>query len=1097
MASFAQPAKAASRSSASHRYPEQPSQLSSSRRSLPEGCCNYKNLSAGGDHPTCGCRRFWEVGSPHTCVCGHHACFHDDVELPRSSGNLQHAAETSTLRHSMMPAAVSPQINYPRPASASSSQVRDFTSSDHGTSGLPPIPDICLLSPDRNKSQKSSQDEKIRLAGLGLTVQSSLDRLKHPPSSGSNVADQIDFNVLRYLDPDIPSTRQSSTTDDERQNFSPDPAFMESIMQNRAIIGPPLDVPAPEAASVAYEDFIQSPTEVATPSVAATPDFKALDQLVQDTKGLADILNRTKQAIANAAGPPRDVSMAPQPEASKSKKSTSSVSRTSPYRDLKKLPSTLQQLLPHLNHLSSQLSSISALPASINALTGRLSVLERTSFDHIAPTEINQRLEPIDTRLVEVEERLDDHGRRLGVVEVEVNGSAHGLLASNAGSFVSNRLNDAEGRLKDVEDLLGQLKTTVPPSLVAPWQIEVVLLPWGRDLRGVWAAAEELDKPRSKATTQRSEEWSDTRALRATSSSFHSVGESAWSNDAIHQWMDEADEWLFPKACGPNNLVYQRLQSRGFVLQVDLTGPEYSDVRTAICRTFSGVLKTISSKRLESSERRSDADEVDTKRFLGLSAPFVPLRKIHKSSKLRFLLSTEMVSPALWTASFLASNVFMRAAGGQRRLYLTTREGYLQRSENQSPSWNWAKLQDLPPVGEHVEAPKMLNEPETETDGSCWAYHPELDAKPSAYSSFNSQVSANAARAEPAISALHPAKSASDSHDLQALHSDSGVYPVHPITPTSEMPYPKTRPQHHRRQRTVSVPLSDLPPGLSVEVSHAKRRVRSFEQTNNPLIDKIPTYISAKPRGAVIGRREKRRRITRSRSASGSSHSGTSAHGASASASALTGDRSRLHGLDDDAIIERHIAYLQTGDDRALQRASASGGIGGGSISSASAAAMAFALATPRRSREPASLSGGAAEGALPSWVTGDDDDDDDDGSASAGAVLAAAPRAALAALPGFAAPPARAKRASTPAVYMTPFSGTFAPTGSVGAPGEGRTDDDDDVEAEGEGWSGLDGDELAVAGEEMEDEDIEFGSGMDDEDADGEDLDSDADYQD
>ena len=1082
MASFAQPAKAASRSSTSHRYSEQPSQLSSSRRSLPEGSCNYKNLSAGGDQPTCGCRRFWDIGSPNICVCGHHACFHDDVELLKSSGNLQPAVETSTSRHSLIPATFSSQINYPRPASASSSQVRDFTSSDQGTSGLPPIPDICLLSPDKNKGRKSRRDENIQVAGLGLTVHSSLDRLKQQPSPGSTIGDQIDFNVLRYLDPEIPSTRQSSTTDDDRQNLSPDPAFVESVMQNRAIIGPPLDVPVAEAASVAYEDFIQSPTEVATPSIAATPDFKALDQLVQDTKGLADILNRTKQAIDNATGQSRDISALAMTRqgTSRPKKSASPANRTSPYRDsVKKQPSTLQQLLPHLNNLNSQLASISNLSATINALTGRLGVLERASFDHISPSEINQRLEPIDTRLVEVEERLDDHGRRLGAIEVEVNGSTHGLYTSNAGSFVSNRLNDAESRLKEIEGLLDQLKTTVPPSLATPWQIEVVLLPWGRDLRGVWAPAEELDKPRSKTTTQRSEEWSDTRALRATSSSFHSIGESAWSSDAIHQWMDEADEWLFPKACGPNNLVYQRLKSRGFVHQVSLTGPEYNDVRAAIRRTFTVVLNTISRNRVESSERRSDADEIDTKRFLGLSAPFIPLRKIHKSSKLRFLLSTEMLSSAIWTASFLASNVFMKAAGGQRRLYLTTRDGYLQLSENLSPSWNWAKIQDLPLMAEHVEGPKMLNELDPETDGSCWEYHPELDAASSVYSSFDSQVSVDAARAQPAVSILRPAYWPSDSHELHALRSDSGTHPAQPITPTSELPYSRIRAQHHRRQRTVSVPLSDVPSGLTAEASHPKRRVRSFEQTHNPLIDKIPSFVSAKPRGTLIGRREKRRRITRSRSASSSSHSGASAPGG-------TGTHARA--LDThDAIIERHIAYLETGDDRALQRGSSGGG-----GSSASVAAMAFALATPRRSREPASLSGAAAEASALLWRPAFDPSAEPD--------LETVPKGAQGALAGFAAPaaaPARdAKRASTPAVYMTPFSGTFAPAGSVGMAGEGRAEDDEDGDGEGEVWSGLDGEELAAADEEMDDDEVEYGSMLED-DADDEDLEGDTGYQD
>lgn len=1010
MASFAQPARATPRSSSSRRHTDQPTQASSSRRLLPEGSCNYKNLNVGGNQPTCGCRRFWETGIANTCVCGHHACFHDEVELSRSSGNLQRPPGISTPQHEVTAFTV-----------PGSSQTRDLASSDQSSSGLPPIPDICLLSNEKAQGRKSRQDENVHLAGLGLTVQASLDPSKRHPSPSPTVADPIDFNAIQYLDPDLPSTRQSSTTDDERPNLSPDPAFMESVMQNRAITGPPLDIPNIDSAKIAYEDFVQSPTEVATPSVAATPDFKALDQLVQDTKGLADVLNRTRQAIGNAAGPSRDSSMTamtPRPDGTRSKKSVSPINRTSPYREaLKKLPSTLQQLLPHLNNLNTQLSSISHLSVSINSLTGRLSALERASFDYVSPTEIHEKLEPIDTRLFEAEERLDDHGRRLQAVEIEVNGSTHGLFASNGGSFVTNRLNDAESRLKELQDQLGNLQTSLLPSPASPWLVEVVLLPWGRELKGVWAPAEELERPGSKATTQRSEEWSDTRALRATSSSFHSFGETAWSKDAIHHWMDEADEWLFPKACGPNNVTYQRLKSRGFVHAVELTGSESNDIQVAICRTFNSILRAICGRNSQSHDEKISADEIDNRRFLGLTAPFIPLRKVHKSSKLRFLMPSEMVSPALWTATFLASNVFMNAAGGQKRLFITTREGYLQRSEMQFSSWTWSKLQDLPRIAEDTDTPIANQVPEGKLTEACWTHHSELDAPSSQYSSFHSQLSASAARAQPTLT-THQPHSAPSEHSLYDLRSDNATHPVHPITPTSELPYPRTRSQH-RRHRTVSVPLSDAPSSLIPEVQHAKRRVRSFETSNNPLIDKIPAFIPSPAK--TRPRKEKRRRITRSRSASNRSES--------------------VENGNEDDIIEQHIAYLETGDDRALQG---------------------FGL-TPRRSREPGSMTmqvheegGSAYRGS-------------DAGSnmrASQGITVAHAMTAAVGE-PG--------KRAGTPGVYMTPFSGTFVPPGSAGlVSDQGRHEDEED----GEDWNGLDGDEhehdkgYEMAGDEEEDYD-------------------------
>lgn len=1039
MASFAQPARASPRYSASRRHTDQPTQASSSRGLLPEGSCNYKNLNGGGDQPTCGCRRFWETGVANTCVCGHHACFHDEVELSRSSGNLHRLSGVSTPQQELTGFPVPGQVNLLRPGS---SQARDVTSSEQSSSGLPPIPDICLISNEKKRSRKSHQDGNVHLAGLGLTVQSSLDLSKRHPSPSPTITDPIDFNAIQYLDPDLPSTRQSSTTDDERPNVSPDPAFMESVMQNRAITGPPLEISNVDAAKIAYEDFVQSPTEVATPSVAATPDFKALDQLVQDTRGLADVLNRTRQAIGNAAEPSRDspmTAMTPRPDGSRPKKSASPANRSSPYREaLKKLPSTLQQLLPHLNTLNTQLSTISNLSVSINSLTGRINALERASFDYVSPTEIHDKLEPIDTRLFEAEERLDDHGRRLQAVEVEVNGSAHGLFTSNGGSFVSTRLNEAEIRLKELQDQLNDLQSSLLPSLASPWVVEVVLLPWGRELKGVWAPSEELDRPGSKTTTQRSEEWSDTRALRATSSSFHSVGEAAWSKDAIHQWMDEAHEWLFPKACGPNNIVYQRLKSRGFVHEVEVTGSESNDVQLAICRTFNSILRAIRSNKFEGPDERTSADEVDNKRFLGLTAPFIPLRKVHRSSKLRFLMPSEMVSPALWTATFLASNLFMKAAGGQKRLFITTREGYLQGSEKQSSSWTWSKLRDLSRIAEDADTPIISHVPETSTQEACWVHHPELDAPSSQYSSFHSQLSASAARAQPTLSALQP-HSAPSEHSLHDLRSDTATHPLHPITPTSEIPYPRTRSQH-RRHRTVSVPLSDAPSSLIPEAQQAKRRVRSFETSNNPLIDKIPSYIPSPAKSR--SRKEKRRRITRSRSASNRSESVE-------------------HGNEDD-IIEQHIAYLETGDDRALQG---------------------FGL-TPRRSWEPVSLQ---VHEERESAYKGSDDGRVASGRASQGVAAVHALTAAVG---------DGGKRASTPGVYMTPFSGTFVPAGpsSAGLVSEqGHREDEED----GEGWNGLDGDEHEHGrdeGDEMAgDEEEDYDSILEDE---GDDRDSDMDCQ-
>ena len=109
---------------------------------------------------------------------------------------------------------------------------------------------------------------------------------------------------------------------------------------------------------------------------------------------------------------------------------------------------------------------------------------------------------------------------------------------------------------------------------------------------------------------------------------------------------------------------------------------------------------------------------------------------------------------AIWTANFLASSIFMRAAAGQRRLYITTREGYLQHSEGETQSWTWKSIRELPCETEDTDTLIINHSAEEQFQEDCWNHRPELDTPISAYSSFNSQVSAEALRAQPAQTAL-------------------------------------------------------------------------------------------------------------------------------------------------------------------------------------------------------------------------------------------------------------------------------------------------------------------------------------------------------
>jgi hypothetical protein len=178
---------------------------------------------------------------------------------------------------------------------------------------------------------------------------------------------------------------------------------------------------------------------------------------------------------------------------------------------------------------------------------------------------------------------------------------------------------------------------------------------------------------------------------------------------------------------------------------------------------------------------------------------------MRKSSRLRFLSPAEMVSSACWTASFLDSSVMMKITDGQRRLYMTTPEGYLQPGEG----WSWQSLRQLPLFDASSE--------EQEAQAShlaveaCWTYNDRLDARPmSVHTSFASQHSHQSAWDQ---DTQHFNQSESDERDEQ-LHN--------PMSPQLG-----TRPFHHR---TVSLPLSSSPESV-LKSSLSKRRVASFETT--------------------------------------------------------------------------------------------------------------------------------------------------------------------------------------------------------------------------------------------------------------------------
>lgn len=116
--------------------------------------------------------------------------------------------------------------------------------------------------------------------------------------------------------------------------------------------------------------------------------------------------------------------------------------------------------------------------------------------------------------------------------------------------------------------------------------------------------------------------------------------------------VDPDEEWLLLRACGNMGIIDKRLQSRGLIRTMPVKDPDYRSIQAAVHAAFGAVFREM---RILPHAWSSDARSAH---FLGLQQNWVPLRKIHKDSRLRFLSPAEMVTPSLWNVPFLNSVMY-------------------------------------------------------------------------------------------------------------------------------------------------------------------------------------------------------------------------------------------------------------------------------------------------------------------------------------------------------------------------------------------------------------------------------------------------------
>lgn len=366
---------------------------------------------------------------------------------------------------------------------------------------------------------------------------------------------------------------------------------------------------------------------------------------------------------------------------------------------------------------------------------------EKHDHTDLRVTELESRVEEVE-RMLNSDNSSLGSGRRLARRDAADDATASVVSVATNTTSAADR-SELYSQLEALRAQISYLQASLAPSYNNPWELEVVFLPF--PLKGVWIEARDFpittlpDAPGSTG-----DEW--TQMPNTATKSVpdpHSPNAGAVFGD-IH-----GPDWLLPRACAPGRMIDKRLRSRGLVKTVIVRGSDARSVQLAINTAFSDVLRMSDLSKTSRALVHLNVHEegYGLPAALGPHQSWVPLRKIHKDSRLRFLNPGEMVTPTLWDYAFLTSSVVMKASGVQR-LYITQREAYLQDHpigyRAFESGWTWQRLRVLTRVYPDSQSSNG-DVPEADAMEECWTWNDRLDEPPSSHPSSTNlrQVQAN------------------------------------------------------------------------------------------------------------------------------------------------------------------------------------------------------------------------------------------------------------------------------------------------------------------------------------------------------------------
>ncbi|KAH6968423.1 hypothetical protein HG530_013634 [Fusarium avenaceum] len=417
------------------------------------------------------------------------------------------------------------------------------------------------------------------------------------------------------------------------------------------------------------------------------------------------------------------------------------------------------------------------LSETVSGHDQRLDRLETVSFTAAGHEECHDKHDHADIRMADIESRVEEVEKLVNDNKSVLNdnnsvASRRGDDASviSVSTSVTSRPTYSQELMSQVQSLQAQVVQlqSLMPSPNHPFEIEVVFLPF--PLKKVWQEAQQFkNEPHIS-----NDDWTQMPMTHSTTTMRSEMS-------LYPDWMaaDQDTKWLLPKACPDKGIVDRRLRSRGLIKTISVKGSDARSITMAMNAAFGHVFREMNIfSRPQTTDPRSST-------YLGLQSTWVPLRKIHKDSRLRFLSPAEMMTPAVWDVQFL-SQVMMRAS--EPRLFITHPDAYLQDFQAYEMGWTWQMLREMSPVVPDVS--DSLDE--SNAFEECWSWVEQLDEPPSADSSMgvrNEKMPTYSSPSQTYYPALQMMKSRSPSimrAQSPLLNSRKGSRPPH--IRTSSMP---------------------------------------------------------------------------------------------------------------------------------------------------------------------------------------------------------------------------------------------------------------------------------------------------------------------